>query len=162
MTNRFVSQLTDSKKPIYCAVRLFSPQDRISGANIAGAIEVKLNEFVENASEYIFLPYRDTNQSSIIENERSKRIYELDIQKLNNCSALLARFDGIAKDSGIAMEIGYAFGLGIPIGVLLTDFIWEGLETTEDSWVVDPIIKLMSDCVVSSPQFKGVKSSYYL
>lgn len=161
MFNSFITRLIENNRPIYCAVRLFSPQDRLAGANIAGAIETKLNEYTKEASNYVFLPYRDTNQSNIIEKDRAKRIYELDIHELNNCYALIARFDGLAKDSGIAMEIGYAFGRNIPIGVLLTDFIWEGLENTNDSWVVDPIIKLMSNCIVSFPEFKGIKGSYY-
>ena len=73
----------------------------------------------------------------------------------------MARFDGLAKDSGISMEIGYAYGINIPIGILVTDFIWEGNDLNDIEWEIDPIIHLMSDCVVSVPRFGMIHSSYY-
>ena len=47
----------ESNRPIYCAVRLFSPQDRIAGANLAGAIELKFKELTNDAWKFVFLPY---------------------------------------------------------------------------------------------------------
>jgi nucleoside 2-deoxyribosyltransferase len=161
MSKKFLDYLIENNHPIYCAVRLFSPQERIAGANLAGALEAKLHEFIPNASDYVFLPYRDTKQSNIIGNNRAEIIYKLDIEKLRKSSAIMARFDGLAKDSGISMEIGYAYGINIPIGILFTDFMWEGFNDNDSEWTIDPIIKLMSDCIVTVPSFGKVHSSYY-
>jgi len=163
--NNFLQDVVSSCKPLYLAVPLFSPLDRIGGANLAGIVEIELRKVIRNQeasiSDYLFLPFRDTNQSLIIGKDRAKRIYELDIDQLKRSSALLARFDGLAKDSGIAMEVGYAYGLGIPIGILLTDFMWEGCFSSDAEWVIDPILEIMSDVCRSIPDVPVVASSYY-
>lgn len=163
-TNTFLQDVIRKRQPLYFAVPLFSPLDRLSGANLAGVVEIELRKVGNQElpiSDLIFLPFRDTNQSLIIGKDRAKTIYELDIAQLKHSSAILARFDGLAKDSGVAMEIGYAYGLGIPIGILLTDFIWEGCCSSDTEWIIDPILENMSDICRSIPDIPTVASSYY-
>jgi nucleoside 2-deoxyribosyltransferase len=165
VTSQFFQDVISKRQPLYFAVPLFSPLDRLSGANLAGIAEIELRKLIGNQdnsiSDLIFLPFRDTNQSLIIGEDRAKNIYELDIAQLKRSSAILARFDGLAKDSGVAMEIGYAYGSGIPIGILLTDFIWEGACSSDAEWLIDPILENMSDICRSISDIPNVASSYY-
>ncbi|MBN8641249.1 MAG: nucleoside 2-deoxyribosyltransferase [Flavobacteriales bacterium] len=124
----FLDYLVDNNKIIYCANSLFSPLSRIGGYNIASAIEdcIKSKGMKYRNYKFTFLPFKDTQQSDIKGENKAHKIYELDIQKLQNSGAIIGRLDGIAKDSGVCMELGYAYALGIPIGIFSTDFIWEG------------------------------------
>lgn len=65
----------------------------------------------------IFMPFRDTNENNICGENRTKIIYDSDIQRLalGDISAVAALFDGICKDEGIAFELGYSFGKGLII-----------------------------------------------
>src|SRR5688572_20678566 len=101
--NAFLDSVVRSERPIYCAAPLFSPLERIAGANVAGILETILRANVGDdsvdVSNCIFLPFRDTNQSALVGPDRAQRIFQRDIEKLRTASALLARFDGLAKDS---------------------------------------------------------------
>jgi nucleoside 2-deoxyribosyltransferase len=152
VTSQFLQDVIRKRRPLYFAVPLFSPLDRLSGANLAGVAEIELRKLIGN---------QELSISDIIGEDRAKQIYELDISQLNRSSAILARFDGLAKDSGVAMEIGYAYGLGIPIGILLTDFIWEGSCNSDAEWIIDPILENMSYICQSIPDIPNVASSYY-
>jgi nucleoside 2-deoxyribosyltransferase len=163
--NRFLDKLVATRMPIYCATLLFTPLDRIGAANLAYEIETYLSKNISDASininDLIFLPFRDTNQTKIQGKNRAKKIYNLDIEQLNNSSAIVARLDGLAKDAGIAMEIGYAYGLGVPIGILVTDFLWEGCTSNDLEWPIDPILKIMCDFYYPSYQLQLLSKSYY-
>lgn len=144
----FLDYLVDNNKIIYCANSLFSPLSRIGGYNIASAVEdcIKSKGVKYHNYKFTFLPFKDTQQSDITGEDKAHKIYELDIQKLNNSGAIIGRLDGIAKDSGVCMELGYAYSLGIPIGIFSTDFIWEGFpsHTNKEDLVFDPILMFIA------------------
>jgi len=123
----FIDYLFKNRKHIYCANGLFSPLNRIGGYNVAHTIDTVISENYNKYEnhKFSFLPFRDTQQDEIISENKSKIIYDLDIQNLKKSGAIIGRLDGIAKDSGVCMEIGYAYSMGIPIGVFSTDFICE-------------------------------------
>ncbi|MBL7956006.1 MAG: nucleoside 2-deoxyribosyltransferase [Flavobacteriales bacterium] len=161
----FIETLFKSKRPVYCAASLFSPLSRLGGAHLADTVERILRTSPsypgDAISNYLFLPYRDTNQHEITGPNRARLIYEADIAQLNRSSALLARLDGLAKDSGVGMEVGYAFGLGLPTAILVTDFIGEGYLNTEVKWNVDPVINSMADHVHYKPLHAPSDATYY-
>jgi nucleoside 2-deoxyribosyltransferase len=163
--NAFLNSVVRSGKPIYCAAPLFSPLDRMAGANVAGILETIIRKNAKDSnidiSNCIFLPFRDTSQSTFAGPDRAQRIFQLDIDTLRTSSALLARFDGLAKDSGVAMEIGFAFGASLPIGILVTSFMGEGFGANESEWQVDPVIAQMADICFCMPIFPRVATSYY-
>lgn len=68
------------------------------------------------------MPYRDTDQETVLVKNKAKYIYEADVQKLLRSRALMGFLNGISKDEGIFFEIGYAYALGVPIFVGVTDF----------------------------------------
>ncbi len=145
---RFRDYLLQENKIIYCANSLFSPLDRIGGYNIAAAIEdrLKSNGAQYSNQKFTFLPFKDTQQSDIVGDNKSHKIFELDLAKLQNAGALVARLDGIAKDSGVCMEVGYAYALGLPIGIFSTDFIWEGFPSylRKPDLDFDPVLKIVA------------------
>ncbi len=140
----FIDFLFKHKKTIYCACSLFSPLSRIGGYNIASALEdcIKVRYPEYHDYKFTFLPFKDTQQSDIIGDNKAKKIYDLDIENLKNAGAIIGRLDGIAKDSGVCMELGYAYSLGIPIGIFSTDFIYEGFHESlkQNDLEFDPIL----------------------
>lgn len=145
----FLNAVVAGGRLIYCASALFSPLSRIGGLHLAQAVEKRigsaLSDHKDDPSRYVFLPFRDNNQGSIQGANRARRIYELDVEQLERSAALLARIDGLAKDSGVLMELGYACGRDLATGVLLTDFMWEGATERDLEWHFDPVLTQLVD-----------------
>ncbi len=146
---RFAETAIAEGRLFYCASSLFSPLERIGGLHLAQAVERKIQHLLPGLSfasrQVVFLPFRDTDQESIEGVDRSRRIYELDMDRLRRSACLLARVDGLAKDSGVLMELGYACGLDLATGVLQTDFIWEGTADHSLEWQFDPVLDHLVD-----------------
>lgn len=143
---KFLDYLVDHSKTIYCASSLFSPLTRIEGYNLAQAFEESASSRSQahNNYQFTFLPFKDTYQSDLVGDSKARKIFELDIQHLEKSGALVARVDGIAKDSGVCMELGYAYALGIPIGLICTDFIWSYYTKDQQHFAFDPMLLEMS------------------
>ncbi len=156
-----------NNKKIYCAASLFSPLDRVGAAHPAYFIEKEISDYITRndlqckSDNFVFLPFRDSKQVNLSGKERSRQIYEKNIAELKNSSAIFTRIDGLVKDCGVAMEIGFAFALGIPVGVLLTDFIWEGSFSTNSEWQLDPILEHIVNCFQISHKLVQLKDAYY-
>jgi len=139
----------------------------MAAANLAGYVENELRALLPDGSpahmvsDVIFLPYRDSKQTEIVGKDRAQRIFIADIERLAGSSCLLARLDGLAKDTGVTMEIGYAHALGIPVGLLVTDFMWEGCLDNETEWFLDPVLSLMADVCSTVPAAAPLASCYY-
>ncbi len=127
------------------ATRLFSPMDRISALNLSEALVERIHKeydlSFENAYDCVFVPYRDTDQEKIQGAHRSRQIFLLDIENLKKSTVIVARLDGLSKDSGVTFEMGYAKAKGIGSECLFTDFIWQG-NTQGVQWTLDPVIQL--------------------
>jgi hypothetical protein len=162
-----LAELARSDRVIYCAASLFSPIARIAAANVAGHLEVEIAGRLARAGisrpsqPFVFLPYRDSGQTSLAGADRARLIYEADLDQLQNSAALVARLDGLSKDSGVAMEIGFAYGTGLPVGVLVTDFMGEGFVGSGPRWHVDPIVRIMAAVAEVWPDSSPVRGSYY-
>lgn len=130
----------DEPELIYCASRLFALQDRAAILSVADAIEAALPRGDFRA----FLPFRDTDQASLIGPNKALMIYRHDISTLKRATIVVALVDGISKDDGVAMELGYAFGLGIPFLLCSSDFIVSRLNATNQTYICDPLVDLLA------------------
>lgn len=128
---------------VYIAARLFSPIDRLAALALSDLTVQKISDEFriskKKASNCVFLPFRDTDQSRISGCDRSRKIFELDIDELKKATHILARLDGITKDSGVVFEMGYAHALGKFCGALMTDFVWDG--SSYGNFSQDPILQ---------------------
>ena len=139
---------------------------RIAAANLANYAEIRfkqvlnINNIIMPDHPIIFLPFRDTNQQNFNGPDRSNKIFCADIDKLNHSVAVIARLDGLVKDSGVCMEIGYAYSQSKPIGVLITDFIWEGCSRGCSEWIIDPVLQNMATVIHHAPEHNKCHGDY--
>jgi len=123
-------------KFIYICTKLFNYNDKLQAEYLESSLRKKLNCG-------IFMPFRDTDENNLIGPNRTKIVYDSDIERLNSGEVILLAvlYDGICKDEGISFEIGYAYGKGIPIFIINTDFIWYAMDNKE--FIFDPIVEKM-------------------
>ncbi len=140
-------------KFIYICTKLFNYNDKLQAEYLESSLRNKLNCNV-------FMPFRDTDENKLIGANRTKIIYDADIERLNsgNIILLAVLYDGICKDEGISFEIGYAYGNGIPIFIINTDFIWYAIENKE--FIFDPIVERMCSGYLHQYQIME-NSSFY-
>ncbi|MFP4171201.1 MAG: nucleoside 2-deoxyribosyltransferase [Methanomassiliicoccales archaeon] len=104
---------------IYIAGPLFSEAER--------EFNRRLSEFLEGRGYETFLPQRDGDDvhrmlaSGLSWTETNQRIFDLDMEGLGECDAVVFVMDGRVPDEGACVEIGYAYGLGIECYGLKTD-----------------------------------------
>lgn len=140
-------------KFIYICTKLFNYNDKLQAEYLESSLKNRLNCNV-------FMPFRDTDENNLIGSNRTKIIYDSDIERLNSGEVILLAvlYDGICKDEGISFEIGYAYGKGIPIFIINTDFIWYAMENKE--FIFDPIVEKMCSGYVHQYQIMGSSSFY--
>lgn len=158
----FAKWLVRDDRAVYCAAPLFAPAQRAVAAILAGHVDriLKGTDQCRDSDGHVFLPFRDSRQQAISSSDRSRMIYRMDVAQLRRAGAVLALHDGLAKDSGVSMEIGFAAGLGVSVGVLATDFIWEGWADSVKGWQFDPVIHLLSTCSQRVPDWPPSRNGY--
>jgi len=97
---------------IYIAAPLFSEMERDYIDKIVDIISKKLNL---NQQNDFFIPHRNNEYTW------ESKIYQTNIENLNQCDMMIAILDGKDVDSGTAFEIGYFTSQDKPIFGLLTD-----------------------------------------
>lgn len=144
--NDRVKSFSQGKLIVYLLTRLFSFNDRLLSAELWGALYEGMSEGLHSLGlpvpqSPIFVPFRDTKQDLINSPERSKIIYEADIERMNGLFACIGFLESPSKDPGIGMEVGYAYGKGVPTILLNTDFIWyRSLVDPNVEFIVDPVV----------------------
>lgn len=123
-------------KKIYICLRLFNYNDKIQA-------ELLEKELLAQCNITTFMPFRDTDENNLSGENRTRIIYDADIERLNSgeISATVALFDGVCKDEGISFELGYSFGKNIPTYAVNTDFIWYAIRGKE--FLFDPVLEFM-------------------
>ena len=121
---------------IYICTKLYNYNDKLQAEYLERAIKKRVQCGT-------FMPFRDTDENNLMGPNRTKIVYESDIERLDSGKIVLLAvlYDGICKDEGISFEIGYAYGKGIPIFIINTDFIWYAVE--EKEFLFDPVISEM-------------------
>lgn len=100
----------------YVAHRLFALHDRALGALVASELAGLVGP------ERVFLPFCDTDEDALVSECKGRTLFELDSERLQALTGMIAVLHGPSLDDGVCMEIGYARRLGVPVVVLTTDF----------------------------------------
>ncbi len=138
---------------VYICTKLYNYNDKLQAEYLEEAL-------LSRIGCKTFVPFRDSNENELSGADRTKMVYDADIERLDSeeLSLLAVLYDGICKDEGISFEIGYAFGKGVPIFIINTDFIWYATNNAEFNF--DPVISFMATDylhkydIVPHPKFK--------
>ena len=77
---------------------------------------IPMEHFVEGGNE------KDDKGNYIMSNQEwGRRVYEMDINALNQANEVIAIYRGRISGTGTAFEIGYAVAKGIPVTVYVPD-----------------------------------------
>lgn len=82
------------------------------------SFNLKLNDFVKSTGHITYLPQLDGGvmsdfvKAGMNEEQVRKKLFELDISKMNECNGILLLLDGRTIDEGACFELGYMFSLG--------------------------------------------------
>ncbi|MFE2037298.1 nucleoside 2-deoxyribosyltransferase [Streptomyces scopuliridis] len=127
----------------YVAHRLFAAHDRALAAQLAQRLASK------TTSENVFLPFCDTDEEDLITEMKGRRLFELDRERLEALTAMVAVLHGPSLDDGVCMEMGYAHALGVPVVVVTTDFQTYSLGPTGPLLnFPDPIVEVAATHIV--------------
>jgi hypothetical protein len=143
---RTIQELAEGKRIIYVMTRLYDFSEKEKGSlledGVVRGVKMALEEMRFEFKYFpTFLPFRDTREDEIISKDRTKIIYNADIERLNRLFAVVGSLDDPSKDEGICMEIGYAAGKKVPILVIVTDFIWYASRAIPNlEYVLDPVL----------------------
>lgn len=154
LLNERVEAFSQGKLIIYLLTRLFSFNDRLLSADLWEALYEGVCRGLHSLGlpvppNPIFVPFRDTKQDLINSSERSKIIYEADIERMNRLFACIGFLESPSKDPGIGMEVGYAYGKGVPTILLNTDFIWyRSLVDSNVEFMVDPVVDFIMSRII--------------
>lgn len=133
---------------IYVAGRLFDIEEKIKSELLEQAILAGLPPAARRAT---FVPFRDAGQEELVVEDKTRRLYELDLARMARCALLVAYIDGLAKDEGVCFEIGYAYGMGIPIMLISTDFFTIELSDGHEA-PLDPLLMHAATHLIRQPQ----------
>jgi nucleoside 2-deoxyribosyltransferase len=104
---------------IYIAGPLFSVAERAFNTQVKTELTVLgYRSFLPQQDGYLVENMLASGQDP---DQVFKKVYALDIKKLNEADIVLAVLDGAVIDEGTAFEIGYATALGKPCYGLQTD-----------------------------------------
>lgn len=127
----------------YVAHRLFALHDRAFGARIAAELARHVGD------EQVFLPFCDTDEENLIAERKGQRLFELDCQRLEQLTGMIAVLHGPSLDDGVCMEIGYAAQRNVPIILVTTDFQTYGPTPAGPQLAFpDPLIELLATALV--------------
>jgi len=99
---------------IYLAAPLFSEAERTYNAMLAALLHQNLFE--------VYLPQEAGDDSDTRGDPEQHRLFEKNLQAIDESDLIVAVIEGADADSGTAWEMGYAFAKGKPVIALRTDF----------------------------------------
>src|SRR5579871_4082592 len=102
---------------IYIAHRLFALHDRAMAAQLARRLAKRL------PGEPLFLPYCDTDEDTLKVEKKGRYLFERDLERLRNLTALVSILHGPSYDDGVCMELGFAYAINVPLVIFCTDFL---------------------------------------
>lgn len=143
---RAIQEFAEGKRIIYIMTRLYDFSEKEKGSlledGVVRGVKMALEEIGFKFKYFpTFLSFRDAREDEIISKDRTKIIYNADIERLNRLFAVVGSLDGLFKDEGICIEIGYAAGKKVPILVIVTDFMWYASRAIPNlEYVLDPVL----------------------
>lgn len=98
-----------------------------------------------------FVPFRDSGQEDLVAEDKTRRLFEMDLARLRRTVLLVSYIDGLAKDEGICFEIGYAYATGAAILLISTDFFEVGLPNGQ-AVALDPLLHATATHIIRRPR----------
>lgn len=127
----------------YIAHRLFALHDRALGALVASELATRVG------ADQVFLPFCDTDEENLVAECKGRRLFELDVQRLERLDGMIALLHGPSLDDGVCLEIGYACERDVPVVVLTTDFQTYGLSPAgAELQFPDPLAETLATDVI--------------
>lgn len=128
-------------KKIYLTTRLFNLDDKLRTC--------KLEKYLkENFNVKIYMPYRDSDEENISQNNWKQEIFKMDVMAIEESDLLIGYLDGPEFDEGVGFEIGYAVTRGKQVIILNTDFI--SYSTSKNIMKsIDPLVECLNIDVIT-------------
>ena len=100
---------------IYLAAPLFTDKQKYAINEVV--------KYLRAEGETVFSPMEFTveNAWDISNQEWAKKVYDHDVEGINDCDVVVAIYEGLNSDTGTAWEIGYAYAKGKDVILLCTD-----------------------------------------
>ncbi len=147
----------DPRSLVYVAGRLFDIEEKVKSEYLEGAVLSGIRDAAARASleapvrACTYVPFRDANQESLDAEDKTRRLYEADMERLGRAVLLVSYVDGLAKDEGVCFEIGAATALGVPSILVSTDFF--SIATRGGvSGPLDPLMGLLATRLIREPR----------
>jgi len=131
------------KNNIYLATKLYSFFDRKASVIMYNSV-LNSKKF---RSDYIYLPFKDSNMKVSPVGNVAKNIFEADINSLNNTDVFITRLDGTSYDAGVGFEIGYCLAKRVPLYIFNTDFYFNLRFIKKKRYAISYIIKYSFMCI---------------
>jgi nucleoside 2-deoxyribosyltransferase len=82
----------------------------------------QIDQIARDAGFTTFLPHRDGKEAASIETDHIRRIFEIDVNAVDEADFVVANLNGITTDDGTAWELGYAYAKGKHLVGVYTDW----------------------------------------
>lgn len=159
-----IERLLKGDTIIYVAGRLFDIEEKIKSetleaAVLAGVVDTAATLSLPVQKRVTFVPFRDTGQEDLAANDKTRRLFELDLVRLRRTDLLVSYIDGLAKDEGVCFEIGYAYAFGAAILLISTDFYDVELPNGQEL-PFDPLLCLAATRLIRRPRLAQADGSF--
>lgn len=169
MNRSILDEVIYDGKTIYIVTKVFDYYEKLKAEHLEQCViqgiqlaATKKGVKFDVSSIQTFVPYRDTEQSMMVEDNQTKNIFKEDIYRLDNTCLLVGFLDGLSKDEGICFEIGYAYGMGIPSLAILTDFFFREIKPKKlGEHLADPVIDRMLAKVIRRYKISNSGESFF-
>jgi nucleoside 2-deoxyribosyltransferase len=159
-----IARLLRGDRIIYIAGRLFDIDDKLKSEALEETILAGVRDAADSLDlpverRVTFVPFRDANQEQLVVEDKTRRLFELDLVRLNRTTLLVAYIDGLAKDEGVCFEIGYAYTTGAAILLISTDFF--DIELPNGTVApVDPLLCAVATRIVRQPGLAEIAGTF--
>lgn len=159
-----IERLLHGDAIIYIAGRLFDIDDKLKSENLedavlAGVRDVAGSRYLQVGRQPTFVPFRDAGQEELVVEDKTRRLFELDLVRLRRTTLLVSYIDGLAKDEGVCFEIGYAYASGAAILLISTDFFDVELPNGQET-PLDPLLCAAATRLIRQPHLTGTGRTF--
>lgn len=159
-----IDQLAHGDAIIYIAGRLFSIDDKMRSEileeSVLGGVydaAAACGASVQRSVTYV--PFRDADQENLVTEDKARKLFQMDLERLQRTTLLVSYIDGLAKDEGVCFEIGYAFVAGAAILLVSTDFFDIELPNGASA-PLDPLLCATATALIHRPRLAELSGTF--
>ncbi|MGH4015731.1 MAG: nucleoside 2-deoxyribosyltransferase [Pseudonocardiaceae bacterium] len=161
---RRIERLAQGEGIIYVAGRLFDIDEKLKSealeeAVLDGTRKAATTLALPIAQLPTFVPFRDAGQEELIVEDKTRRLFELDLARLRRTVLLVSYIDGLAKDEGVCFEIGYVYAIGGAILLISTDFCEIELPSGHTT-PLDPLLHAAATRLIRRPRLVSTDATF--